>query len=62
MTHMGDLESCSVSVRRNFYISNCGFQHIDQVLKPRPGALFSSEPFISESALSTLNTSTSDDI
>ena len=30
------------------------FQLIDQTLKPRPCRLFSSEPFVSESSLSTL--------
>ena len=30
------------------------FQLIDQALKPRPCRLFSSEPFVSESSLSTL--------
>ena len=51
----------------NFYvkskiISNCDFNHIDQALKPRPCALLSSEPFAGESELSTLNTSTLNDI
>ena len=51
----------------NFYvkskiISNFAFQHIDQALKPRPCRLFYSHPFISGSALSTLNTSILNDI
>ena len=31
------------------------FQLIDQALKPRPCRLFSSQPFVSESSLSTCN-------